>query len=177
MITLSVHKTRISMTARLLSVTLISATALTACGKEEALLTSQDYEWTQDMEQTSRGISVGDDQTAFLEAYGAYEILTSADGSSYEMLSAQDIPFDQEIRTILPTFVVDGIPTSLDTICKDNDVAKADVLSLLNSAEYLQQHTVMYYYLTFTWKDGIITEITSKSMNYNEEAAYHEKQN
>ena len=150
-----------------------SAITLTACGKEQALLTSQDYDYSEDMDQTSRGVSVGDDKDAFLAAYGEYEILTSRDSSNYELLSTEEIPFDEPITTILPTFMIDGMPTTLDTICKENEIAKADVMTLLSSEEYLQQHTVMYYYLTFTWQDGIITKITSQSMNYNEDAAYY----
>lgn len=151
----------------------VSAITLTACGKEQALLTSQDYDYSEDMDQTSRGVSVGDDKDAFLAAYGEYEILTSRDSSNYELLSTEEIPFDEPITTILPTFMIDGMPTTLDTICKENEIAKADVITLLSSEEYLQQHTVMYYYLTFTWQDGIITKITSQSMNYNEDAAYY----
>ena len=66
------------------------------------------------------------------------------------------------------------MPTTLDTICKENEIAKSDVMSLFSSTDYLSQHTVIYYYLAFTWKDGIITAIDSKSMDYNEDAAYYQ---
>lgn len=152
----------------------LSLSFLTSCGSEKVMLTSQDYEWDETTTQTTKGVSVGDDKDAFLASYGEYDIFTSTDGSTYEMLDPELIPFDEPITTILPTFIIDGVPTDLDKLCKENEIAKSDVMSLFSSTDYLSQHTVIYYYLAFTWKDGIITAIDSKSMDYNEDAAYYQ---
>lgn len=153
----------------------LSVSLLTGCGSEKAMLTSADYEWEDDTTQTSKGICVGDDSEAFLAAYGDYDIFTSRDGASYERLSAEEIPFDERITTILPTFVIDGIPTDFDSICKENEIEKSEVLSLISSSDYLSRHTVVYYYLSFVWEDGVIASIESNSMDYNEDASYYQE--
>ncbi len=147
---------------------------LSACGKENALLTATDYELDADMDQTSRGVSVGDDSEAFLAAYGEYQILSSVDGGDYKLLAAEEIPFtSSSLQTILPTFFIDGLATDTDQFCKDNEIEKSDLLTYLSSEEYLSAHTVVYHYLVFTWENGVITEISSESMDYNADAAYY----
>ncbi|MBP3476101.1 MAG: hypothetical protein J6K48_07255 [Lachnospiraceae bacterium] len=147
---------------------------LSACGSETALLTATDYELDADTNQTSRGISVGDDSEAFLAAYGEYEILTSVDGSDYKLVADEEIPFTEDaVITILPTFFIDGLATDMDQFCKENEIEKNDLLSYLSSEEYLRAHTVVYHYLSFTWENGVIAGIASESMDYNADAAYY----
>ena len=86
----------------------------------------------------------------------------------------EEIPFtDNTLITIVPTFFIDGLPVDTDRFCKENEIAKSDLLSFLTSEEYLSAHTVVYQYLRFTWTDGLITEISSEAMDYNADAAYY----
>ncbi len=165
------------MKKRILLALGIVLAVLTACGKEQPLLNAADYELNTENSQTSKGVSVGDDSEAFLNAYGAYEILTSVDGSSYQACPVDEIPFSDNIETILPTFFIDGLPTTIEQICEDNGIERADLLTLLSSDEYLGSHTVIYYYLIFTWENGVITDIHSEYMDYNEDASYYENLN
>lgn len=150
---------------------------ISACGKEEVLLTATDYELDADKNQTSRGVSVGDDSEAFLAAYGEYRILSSVDGGDYKLLAAEEIPFtSSSLQTILPTFFIDGLATDTDQFCKENEIDKSDLLTYLSSEDYLSAHTVVYHYLVFTWENGVITGISSESMDYNADAAYYDSE-
>jgi hypothetical protein len=152
----------------------LTAAILTGCGQEVCLLSATDYKYVSDMEETSRGVSIGDDSGTFLAAYGDYEILTLAD-DGYQLLSAEEIPFDNDsLTTILPTFFVDGIAIDTDRFCKENEIEKSTLLTFLTSEEYLSSHTVVYRYLVFTWEKGVITDIQSESMDYNADAAYYD---
>ena len=147
---------------------------LSACGRQTPLLTATDYEMEADSDRTSLGVSVGDDSEAFLSAYGEYEILSSINGDDYKLLSDEEIPFtDNTLITIVPTFFIDGLPVDTDRFCKENEIAKSDLLSFLTSEEYLSAHTVVYQYLRSTSTDGLITEISSEAMDYNADAAYY----
>lgn len=153
---------------------LLLALLLTACGKETPLLTAADYELNQETNTTSKGIGIGDSPEAFLEAYGDYDIETSIEYGPYQALNTNEIPFTDSIRTILPTFFIDGAPVTIEQICTENEIERADLLSLLSSEKYLQNHTVIYNYMIFTWEDGFITDIHSEFMDYNEDASYYE---
>jgi len=48
------------------------------------------------------------------------------------------------------------------------------ILGFLTNEEYLAHHTVVYQYLVFDWKDGVIQDIRSESMDYNKDASYYE---
>lgn len=160
--------------AAILMISCLSFGMLSACGSDTVLLTATDYELDADTNQTSRGVSVGDDSEAFLAAYGEYEILTSVDGGDYKLLATEEIPFSgSSVKTILPTFFIDGLATDIDQFCKDNEIEKNDLLTYLSSEEYLNAHTVVYHYLSFTWENGVITEISSEYMDYNADAAYY----
>lgn len=160
--------------SKLVFTVLLCTFLLTACGKETPLLTAADYELNQENNTTSKGIGIGDTPEAFLEAYGSYDIETSIEYGPYQALANDEIPFTDSIRTILPTFFIDGTPVTIEQICTENNIEPAALLSLLSSEEYLQNHTVIYNYMIFTWEDGFITDIHSEFMDYNEDASYYE---
>ena len=159
---------------KILLTILLCTILLTACEEEIPLLTEADYELNQETGTTSRGIGIGSTPEDFLEAYGSYDIETSKEYGPYESIRAKDIPFTESIRTILPTFFIDGLPATIEQICTDNGIARSELLSLLSSEEYLQNHRVVYHYMIFTWEDGFITDIHSELMDYNEDASYYE---
>lgn len=146
---------------------------LTGCGENTPLLTAVDYELDIDTNKTNRGVSVGDTPEAFLAAYGEYRIFTSVDGGDYQVIASDEIPFESAITTLLPTFFIDGLPVDPDAFCEENEIEKADLLGFLTSEEYLRSHTVVYCYLTFTWENGIISDISTSYMDYNADASYY----
>lgn len=147
---------------------------LTACGKETPLLEAADYELNLNTNTTSKGIGIGSTPEEFLAAYGSYTITTSVEYGPFEALEPKEIPFTESIRTILPTFFIDGVPVTIEQVCSENKIERAQLLSLLSSEEYLQNHTVVYHYMVFTWEDGVISDIHSEFMDYNEDASYYE---
>lgn len=150
-------------------------TALSACGKETPLLRAVDYELNLENNTTSKGIGIGDTPDAFLEAYGGYVIETSVAQGPYQPLSEEEIPFTESIKTILPTFFIDGLPVTIEQICTENKVERTDLIAFLSSDEYLKDHTVAYHYMIFSWENGAITDIRSEYMDYNEDASYYEE--
>lgn len=146
---------------------------MTGCGKSTPLLAATDYELDPDHKITSREVAVGDDAETFLAAYGDYKIFTSVEGGDYQVLASDEIPFESPVTILVPTFFIDGLPADLDLFCKENGIEKAELGAALSSDDFLQSHTVVYSYLLFTWENGVITDIRSESMDYNEDAAYY----
>ena len=134
---------------------------MTGCGESAPLLSATDYELDPESRVTSRDVTVGDTAETFLAAYGDYK----------------EIPFDSSITLLLPTFFIDGLPTDLDQFCEENEIEKSSLTDTLASDEFLKTHTVVYYYLLFTWENGAITDIRSEYMDYNEDAVYYKEMN
>lgn len=143
----------------------------TGCGKSTPLLSADDYILDSRTDRTSLGTVPGDTSEAFLETYGTYRFFTSIDGGDYQMLAPEDISFDSSVTTLLPGFFVDGQPIDPDAFCKENEIEKSDLMEYLRSPDYLSEHTVEYRYLTFTWDNSVIADISSAYMNYNEDGA------
>ena len=146
---------------------------MTGCGESAPLLSATDYELDPESRVTSRDVTVGDTAETFLAAYGDYKIFTSVDGGAYQVFAPEEIPFDSSITLLLPTFFIDGLPTDLDQFCEENEIEKSSLTDTLASDEFLKTHTVVYYYLLFTWENGAITDIRAEYMDYNEDAAYY----
>ncbi len=144
---------------------------LTACGESAPLLSAADYELDPAANTTSKDVSVGDNAETFLAAYGDYKIFTSLAGGEYQALAAEEIPFDSAVTLLLPTFFIDGAPTDLDRFCEEHKIEKTKLTATLSSEAFLQEHSVIYSYLLFTWENGAITDIRSEYMDYNEDAA------
>lgn len=155
----------------ILTVLTLGLSILTGCGKSTPLLTADDYTLEPGTDKTSLEIAPGDTAETFLAAYGEYKIFTSIEGSDYQVLAEEDIPFDSGATILLPAFFVDGLPVDPDAFCKENEIEKADLITYLRSADYLGSHEVEYRYLIFTWENGTIADISSGYMNYNEDGA------
>ena len=148
---------------------------MAGCGKTTPLLAATDYELDPESKVTSREVSIGDNAETFLAAYGDYKIFTSVNGGAYQVFEAEEIPFDSAVTLLLPTFFIDETPTDLDLFCKENEIEKENLTETLNSDAFLQAHSVIYSYLLFTWENGVITDIRSEYMDYNEDAAYYKE--
>lgn len=150
---------------------------MTGCGESAPLLSATDYELDPASKITSRNVTVGDTAETFLTAYGDHKIFTSVEGGEYQVLAPEEIPFDSSLTLLLPTFFIDGLPTDLDQFCEENEIEKSSLTDTLTSDEFLKTHTVVYCYLLFTWENGVITDIRSEYMDYNEDAAYYNEMN
>lgn len=160
-------------TALLLILTFSLSLALCACGEEKPLLSTTDYDLDAETAQTIRGVKIGDGADVFLAAYKDYDILASVDGTDYQFLAPEEIPFDSSLTTILPSFFIDGTAVEIDSFCEDNEIEKDTLLSFLTDEAYLDHHAVVYQYLIFEWENGTIKDIRSESMDYNKDASYY----
>lgn len=149
------------------------ALPLCACGEEKPLLSATDYDLDAETAQTIRGVKIGDSPDVFLAAYKDYDILSSVDGGDYQFLPTEEIPFDQNLTTILPSFFVDGTAVEIDSFCENNNIEKEALLGFLTDEAYLEHHTVVYQYLVFEWENGVIKDIRSESMDYNKDGSYY----
>ncbi len=149
----------------------LSLGLLAGCGADEPPLTASDYILDPETCETSRGITLGATPEAFFDAYEDCSFFTSTGGSDYRLLSEDEIPFDSAVTILVPTFFVDREPIVPAAFCKENDISEADLIAYLSAADYLSAHTVEYRYLTFLWEDGVVADIQSVYMNYNEEGA------
>lgn len=152
---------------------LVLSILICACGEEKPLLSPADYALDAETSQTIRGVKIGDDADVFLAAYQNYDILSSINGGDYRLLAPEEIPFDVDLTTILPSFFIDGAAININTFCEDNNIEKDGLLAFLTEEEYLKHHTVVYQYLVFEWEDGVIRDIRSESMDYNRDASYY----
>ena len=146
---------------------------LSACGEEKSLLTATDYDLDAETAQTIRGVKIGDSPETFLAAYEDYDILSSVDGSDYQFLPPEEIPFDRVLTTILPSFFVDGTAVEIDSFCENNGIGEDALLTFLTDEAYLEHHAVVYQYLVFEWENGVIKDIRSESMDYNKDGSYY----
>lgn len=154
---------------KLLYTVLFAVVLLVGCEKNTTQ-TAPASLFLMDGDSTSAGISIGDNSKAFANAYSDYTIQVAycEQSSNYVIMSMNKIPFDEKISTIIANFFVDGKPVSETQLSKDNNVKLSELHSLLSSPEYLQQHDVVYRYLSFRWENGVIVNIVSDELNYNE---------
>ncbi len=149
---------------------LFLALFLTGCEKNTSQIATADvYNVTNGV--TNDGVKVGDGKDAFKAAYNNYIIQvahTDTAYSSYTVTPMKKIPFDEPISTLIATFFIDNQPLAEEEICSENDIEEEELLDLLSSPSYLQAHEVIYRYLRFNWEDGLITDIDSSELNYNE---------
>ncbi len=151
---------------------------VSACGsKETLLLEADDYELNTQSGKTSKGIAVGDDFETFLNAYDGYDIFTVLDDGSFVLLDPKEASPTDTTETLLPTFYIDGSPLTIDQICRQHKIEKSSLIQTISSADYLNEHTVGYYYLVFDWENGKILDIRSEYLDFNEDAVYYEELN
>lgn len=142
---------------------------LVGCGKaEQTVAPAEVFEVSNGV--THDGVEVGDGKAEFIKAYSNYVIqaaYTDVD-SSYLVMSINEIPYDENISTLIANFFIDEEPMSEEDICEENEIEDSELYDLLSSPTYLRAHDVIYRYLRFTWEDSQITDIDSGEFNYNE---------
>ncbi len=154
---------------KLLYIAVLSALFLSGCEKKSADFAPESlFEMSGD--STAAGIMPGDDSEAFIKAYSGYttQVAYLDDGSQYAAMPIEKIPYGDHISVLIATLFIDGEPVSEEKLCRDNDWEPDALHSHLSTPAYLRRHEVIYRYLSFTWKDSVITDITSEELNYNE---------
>ena len=156
------------MFKKLLVVCLLTMVAVTGCKSGASTLEAADFEVTDD-NTTSKGVKVGDDSESFKAAYKDYTIQVASISEGYKNVTMDEISFDDEINTMISTFIIDGKAISNNDICDKYKIEKSQLLSLLTSASFLAEHTITYDTLEFYWSGGKITEIVPQSTDFNSE--------
>ena len=154
---------------KLLYIVLFTALLLSGCEKKSAEFAPASL-FEMNGSETAAGLKTGDGPKAFKAAYGGYtiQVAFAEQPSNYRVMSASKIPYDENISTIIANFFIDEEPVSEDWLCKENGIDISGLHELLSSPDYLQQHDVVYRYLNFHWEEGVITDIDSEELNYNE---------
>ena len=172
------HKNAIKRTLLVLSI--ISSFLLTACNEVVETMSSEDYVLSEDG-ATSKGIKVGDPLETFFEAYENHAMLISYGDEQYAVFHKNDILTEEEtfstttFSLLLPTFFIDDEACDTDLICETYQVTKENLLSFLNSEDFLKEHSVVYEFILFDFKDGVLSNILESSRDFNAELAYANK--
>ena len=157
------------MKKKLLYIFFISLLLLSGCEKKSTKIAPASL-FVLDGNVTSEGIRPGDGPDAFKKAYRSYTLQvawTDVD-SNYMVMSPDEIPYDENISTIITSLFINGKPVTEAQVCSDNDIEGDALYTLLSSPDYLRKHEVIYRYLDFDWKNGLIADISSEELNYNE---------
>ena len=143
--------------------------SLTGCEKKPATTAPKELFQVTD-KVTNDGVQVGDGPEQFIDAYEDYLIQVAYNNleSSYVVMDIDEIPYEEDISTIIANFFVDGKPISEEDLCEENNVKPTQLYALLSSSAYLREHNVVYRYLRFRWAGGLIADIQSDELNYNE---------
>ena len=142
---------------------------LTGCEKKSASLPPESLFLMKNGE-TNDGLKIGDTPSQFRKAYSDYTVQIAYDepNAVLRTVSMDNIPFEEDVFTIISGFFINGEAVSEAGICKENQIEQSELHDLLSSADYLRSHEVIYRYLVFEWQDGRIEDIDSNELNYNE---------
>ena len=150
---------------------------LNGCNQVLETMSLEDYQISE-AGTTAKGIGQGSSLEEFLDVYENYEMLIGYEDGIYSVFHQEDIitkEGKEEVFTqntfslLLPTFFVDGVACSTDTLCETYQVSKENLLSFLNSEAFLNEHHVVYHILICDFKDGILAQLLTSSRDYNEE--------
>lgn len=156
----------------LLSVVVISS-LLCGCATEEVFTPSEDN-FVVNSDNSISGLTVGSSFTDFCNVYNSYPLqILNADNT----LATFVIPdFEKEPEATNPSttlmascFIVDGQAVMTEELINQTGQTADTLNAYLTSAEYLGKHSVLFRYVIFTFADGIITEIESDVLDYNNE--------
>lgn len=154
---------------KLLYMILIPVLFLSGCAKNTLQMPSADL-FVMDGDITAAGISAGDGPEEFIDAYRDYPIQVAYQdqSSGYLTMSIEDIPYEDQISSIIAGLFIDGESVTEEEVCAENEIESSELPELLSSPSYLRNHDVIYRLLDFRWEDGVIADIISMDLNYNE---------
>lgn len=154
---------------KLLYLIIFSVLLLSGCEKKAADTAPLEL-FLMTGETTAAGIRPGDGKEEFIKAYKDYtiQVAYSEPDSNYLVMSIRDIPYEDPVSTMIANFFINGKPVAEEKLCRENNVRPEGLHAVISSPSYLRSHEVIYRYLRFRWEDGVIAEIESDELNYNE---------
>ena len=161
----------------IISTILLFSLLFTGCNEAVETMSLEDYEISE-AGTTTKEIGQGSSLEEFLNAYENYEMLIGHEDGVYSVFHKEDIMAkegkelvftEKTFSLLLPTFFVDDIACSTDTLCETYQVTKENLLSFLNSEAFLKEHHVVYQIMICDFTDGTLTQLLTSSRDYNEE--------
>ena len=161
----------------IISIILLFSLLFTGCNEAVETMSLEDYEISE-AGTTTKEIGQGSSLEEFLNAYENYEMLIGHEDGIYSVFHKEDIMAEEgkelvftenTFSLLLPTFFVDDIACSTDTLCETYQVTKENLLSFLNSEAFLKEHHVVYQIMICDFTDGTLTQLLTSSRDYNEE--------
>ena len=161
----------------IISTILLFSLLFTGCNEAVETMSLEDYEISE-AGTTTKEIGQGSSLEEFLNAYENYEMLIGHEDGIYSVFHKEDIMTkegkelvftEKTFSLLLPTFFVDDIACSTDTLCETYQVTKENLLSFLNSETFLKEHHVVYQIMICDFTDGTLTQLLTSSRDYNEE--------
>ena len=161
----------------IISTILLFSLLFTGCNEAVETMSLEDYEISE-AGTTTKEIGQGSSLEEFLNAYENYEMLIGHEDGIYSVFHKEDIMAkegkelvftEKTFSLLLPTFFVDDIACSTDTLCETYQVTKENLLSFLNSQAFLKEHHVVYQIMICDFTDGTLTQLLTSSRDYNEE--------
>ena len=161
----------------IISTILLFSLLFTGCNEAVETMSLEDYEISE-AGTTTKEIGQGSSLEEFLNAYENYEMLIGHEDGIYSVFHKEDIMAEEgkelvftekTFSLLLPTFFVDDIACSTDTLCETYQVTKENLLSFLNSEAFLKEHHVVYQIMICDFTDGTLTQLLTSSRDYNEE--------
>ena len=161
----------------IISTILLFSLLFTGCNEAVETMSLEDYEISE-AGTTTKEIGQGSSLEEFLNAYENHEMLIGHEDGIYSVFHKEDIMAEEgkelvftekTFSLLLPTFFVDDIACSTDTLCETYQVTKENLLSFLNSEAFLKEHHVVYQIMICDFTDGTLTQLLTSSRDYNEE--------
>ena len=116
------------------------------------------------------GVCPGDGPEEFKAAYRDYTLQVAWNDaeSNFMVMSPDQIPYDEEISTMIATLSLTPKPVDPEAFCKEQNIPFRSDPRRAQLPDFLRKHDVIYRYLVFEWSDSEIVDIYSEELNYNE---------
>lgn len=142
----------------------------TGCSGSDPELTNDDYILSNE-NITSKGITIGSSSSDFIKAYDGciVNVLYAGENNNVaKTINIKNIDYTKQSHIALPMFFIDDKPINVKDFNEKYKVNN-DINSWLDdNNSFLQEHTLIYKCLIFTFEDGNITNIQLSEKNYNE---------
>ena len=108
---------------KLLYIFLFAVLILSGCEKKQELLAPASL-FVMDGEATAAGVCPGDGPEEFKAAYRDYTLQVAWNDaeSNFMVMSPDQIPYDEEISTMIATLFIDAKPVDPEAFCKEQNI-------------------------------------------------------
>lgn len=158
---------------RRIAVPILCGILMSGCSEK---ITPDPHDLTIDYERNSgAGIGIGATYDEWAEVFGdSYIQKVSGEGilTPYTIQEATDKdgnPVDRDGTYMISGFYVDNEPVSVKSMEETYGFSAAEMSDHLTDPAFLEEHTVIFRYISFTITDDIVTEVSGDYLDYNEE--------